>query len=70
MKTRVRVIACIVSLAFLVAVPSAMAQADKLIGVWKVTEVKVPAVPERNLKARTITNPQPAIDIFTEKHFM
>ena len=69
MKTRIRIIACMVSLAFLVAVPSAMAQADKLIGVWKVTQVKYPADPEQNLDAYTDKSPQPRLWIFTKKHY-
>ena len=69
MKTRIRVIACMVSFAFLLAVPSTLAQADKLIGVWKVTEVKWPANPEQNLDASTNKTPQPRLWIFTKKHY-
>jgi len=36
---KLHVVACMVSLAVLVAVPSALAQADKLIGVWKAAEI-------------------------------
>ena len=60
---RVPVIACMVSFAFLLAVPSAMAQADTLIGVWKLTELQSP------VSAMNTTNPQPWITIFTQKHF-
>lgn len=62
-------IACIVFLAVLMAVPSVLAQADQLIGVWKIIEVKLPANPDRNLEARTITDPQPGLVIFTKRHY-
>ena len=68
MKRRIQVVACMVSFAFLLAVPSALAQADRLIGVWKVTEIKLPEVPEANREGNTITNPGPSIIIFTEKY--
>lgn len=68
MRTHVMIIACMVSFAFLLAVPSAMAQADKLIGVWKMIEVKY-LNPQQNQVVRTITNPPPGIVIFTKKHF-
>lgn len=76
MKTCVRVVACMVSFAFLlavpsactkadksIAVPSASSQADKLVGVWKLTEVQYP------VPGMTTTKPQPSIAIFTKKHF-
>jgi hypothetical protein len=63
MKTRVGIIACMISFAFLLAVPSALAQADKLIGVWKFTGFQSP------VPAITTTNPQPSITIFTNKYF-
>lgn len=60
---RVNFIACMVSFAFLLALPSALAQADKLIGVWKLIEVQYP------VPSMTKTKPQPSIAIFTKKHF-
>ena len=65
MKTSVKIVACIVSFAFLLAVPSAMAQADKLIGVWKSIEFV-----QTSPNAVTITNVQPQIAIFTKKYMM
>lgn len=38
-----------------------------VIGVWKLTEVKVPQIGD--IDAQTITNPQPALYIFTKKHY-
>ena len=66
MKARGRIVACMVSFAFLLAVPSALAQADKLIGVWKLIELKLP--PVDHLKARTLADPQPEVLIFTKKY--
>lgn len=68
MKTRATAIACMVSFAFLLAVPSALAQADKLVGVWKLIEVKLPQMGDRD--AQTITDPGTSIDIFTKQHYM
>jgi hypothetical protein len=67
MKRSVRVVACLLFLSVLATVPSVMAQADKLIGVWKVTEVKYPQTGDRD--AQTITDPQPRLWIFTKKHY-
>jgi hypothetical protein len=63
MKTRITAIACMVSFAFLLAVPSALAQADKLIGVWKYTEF-VSTGPDA-----TSTPAQPGLLIFTKKYW-
>jgi hypothetical protein len=63
MKTSVRIIACGMFLAVLAAAPSAMAQTDKLIGVWKLTEV-VTTGPD----ARLIPNVQPMISFVNKKH--
>ena len=65
MRMPTKVIACMVSLAILVAVPSALAQADKLIGVWKLVEF-AGIGPD----AVTLTKVQPQIAIFTKKHMM
>lgn len=67
MKTRV--VTCMVSFIFLLAVPSGLAQADKLIGVWQITEVQFPLLPDGRPGSMDITNPQPSIIIFTQKHF-
>ncbi len=69
MKTCVKAIAHMVYGITLLTVPSALAQANKLMGVWKITEIKLPEIPARDLDALTITNPQPSIIIFTEKHY-
>lgn len=63
MKTRITAIACMVSFAFLLAVPSALAQADKLIGVWKYTEF-VTTGPDG-----TSTPAQLGLLIFTKKYW-
>jgi hypothetical protein len=67
MKTRVGIIACMISFAFLLTAPSALAQADKLIGVWKLVEVKLPQMGDRD--AQTMANPQPSLIIFTKKYY-
>ena len=67
MKTRV--LACMVTFAFLLAVQSALAQADKLIGVWKLTELQLPIPPGVDQPVPAMTNPQPSIVIFIKKHF-
>jgi len=63
MKTSARITACVIFLTFIITVPSAMAQADKLIGVWKLTEV-VTTGPD----ARVIPNVQPMISFVNKKH--
>jgi hypothetical protein len=68
MKMRVQVIACMVSFAFLLAAPSALAQADRLIGVWKITENKLPPTGKRK-DTLTIAHQFPNLWIFTQKHF-
>ena len=64
MKTRVRVIACMASLAILMTVPSALAQAGKLVGVWKITEAETFGNNPQKIK-----DPRPGILIFTRNHF-
>jgi hypothetical protein len=63
MKTSVRIPIYIIFLIILLHVPSAMAQADKLIGVWKLTEV-VTTGPD----ARVISNVQSMISFVNRKH--
>ena len=65
MKKSVIVIACLVSLAFLLAVPSASAQADKLIGAWKATEITIGG--ENGAKSTFPPN-HPGLLIFTKKY--
>ena len=61
---RIRVIAGTVSLAVLLAVPSVFAQADKLVGVWKITEAET-----FGKNPQKIEDPRPGILIFTKNHF-
>jgi hypothetical protein len=56
-------------IAVLVSVPSVLAQADKLIGVWNITEAEIIPTPDQNQKPTVIKNPQPGIVIFTKNHF-
>ena len=69
MKAHVRIVACMVSFTFLLAVPSALAQADKLVGVWKLIEVQYPEFPGAGPNPLSATKPQPSIAVFTKKHF-
>jgi len=69
MKTCIKVIACLVFVAIPLAVSSASAQGNKLVGVWKITEIKLPETPARNQDVLTIAKPQPSLIIFTEKHY-
>lgn len=64
MKKSLIVTACMVSFALLLAAPAALAQADKLIGVWRVTEISYSGE-----YARTITTPQPGLWFFTKNHY-
>ena len=65
---RFQVIACIAAFAFLLVVPSALAQDGKLIGVWKITEFKLPPTGERE-DTLTMAYQFPNLLIFTKKHF-
>lgn len=69
MKTAVKVVACTVFLYILVAVPSAWAQADKVVGVWRITEAKIFAQPDQNQEETIIKDHRPGILIFTRNHF-
>lgn len=69
MNTTLRIIACALFLAALLPASPVSAQADKLVGVWKLTEIKYPEMPDKNLPVRNIANPNPSIYIFTNKHF-
>lgn len=64
MKTRIRIIAGMVSLAILVTAPSILAQSDKLVGVWKIAEAET-----FGNNPQKIEDPQPGILIFTRNHF-
>lgn len=69
MKAPLKAASFMVILSMLVFAPSIFAQADKLIGVWKITEARV--VPQAGQKTapREIKDPQPGIIIFTRNHF-
>lgn len=66
MKTYIRVITCVVFITLLVAVPSALAQADKLVGVWQLSEVIYTGPNARTVKIPP--NVQTQITIFTKKY--
>ena len=63
MKRFVRIVVCMVLLSFLVTIPFAPAENDRLTGVWKVTAVTLTG-PD----AQVITNPRPSFCIFTKKY--
>ncbi len=63
MKPSIKITGCMVFLSVMVAIASAPAQDDKLIGVWKVTLVTF-----KGPNAQVITNPPPSICIFTKKY--
>ena len=65
MKPPAKIVACIVFLSVLFTVSSALAQAGKLIGVWKLVEYV-----ETSPNAVTITNGPLQIAIFTKKYMM
>ena len=69
MKTSAKVVFCVLCIAVLVSIPSVLAQADKLIGVWRITESRIIPKSGRNQKPVVIKNPQPGIFIFTRNHF-
>jgi hypothetical protein len=69
MKTSAKVIACLVCLAVLVSIPCALAQADKLVGVWRITEARLFAQPDQDQEETVIKNHRPGILIFTRNHF-
>jgi hypothetical protein len=69
MKTPSKAMVCAVFLISLMAVPSVFAQPDKLVGVWRITEAKIFAQPDRNLEETVITNHRPGMFIFTRNHF-
>jgi hypothetical protein len=64
MKRSFIAVICMVSFAFLSAVPSALAQADKLVGVWRIAEAETLGKNPQKIK-----NPRPGILIFTRNHF-
>ena len=69
MKAPIKTASYIIILAMLVTIPSALAQADKLIGVWKITEARVVFPADQNKKSTELKNPRPGIIIFTRNHF-
>jgi len=68
MKALLKAASYMVILAVLVFAPSTLAQANKLMGVWKITEARV-AQPNQNKEPTEIKNPRPGIIIFTRNHF-
>jgi hypothetical protein len=64
MKRSFTVIVCTVSFAFLLSVPSAPAQAGKLVGVWRIAQAET-----FGKNPQKIQNPRPGILIFTRNHF-
>ena len=69
MKISVKIVACVVFLSILVSVPSALAQSDKIVGVWRITEARLFAQPDQNQEETIIKNHRPGILIFTRDHF-
>jgi hypothetical protein len=69
MKASFKAASCMVILTMLVFVPSALAQANKLVGVWKITEARIVPPPDQKRKPTEIKDPQPGIIIFTKNHF-
>ena len=69
MKAPFKSASCMVILAMLVYAPSALAQANRLIGVWKITEARVVHPPDQKQAPTEIKSPRPGILIFTRNHF-
>jgi hypothetical protein len=69
MKEPFKAASCVVILALLVFAPSTLAQANKLVGVWKITEARVVPPPDQNKKPTDVKDPRPGIIIFTRNHF-
>lgn len=66
MKTYIRVITCVVFMTLLMAIQSASAQANKLVGVWQLSEVIYTGPNARTVKIPP--NVQTQIAIFTKKY--
>jgi hypothetical protein len=69
MKTVFKVASFIVFLVMPFFIPSTLAQVDKLIGVWKITEARIVPPSDQNHKPTEIKNYSPGIIIFTKNHF-
>ena len=69
MKETLKAAFCIVILAALVFAPFTFAQANKLMGVWKITEARVVPPPDQHKEPTEIQDPRPGILIFTRNHF-
>jgi hypothetical protein len=69
MKAPLKAASFMVILSLLIFAPSISAQANKLIGVWKITEARVVPQSGRKTAPREIKDPQPGILIFTRNHF-
>jgi hypothetical protein len=69
MKAPLKAASYMVILAVLFFAPSTFSQANKLMGVWKITEARVVPPPDQNGKPTEIKDPRPGIIIFTRNHF-
>jgi hypothetical protein len=69
MKAALKAISYVAILAILALAPAALAQASKLVGVWKITEATAVSQSDQNQKPTEIKNPRPGIIIFTRNHF-
>jgi hypothetical protein len=69
MKAPLKAASYMVLFATLVFAPSTLAQANKLMGVWKITEARVVPPPDQKQESTEIKDPRPGILIFTRNHF-
>ena len=69
MKTPPKAASYMAVLALLVFALAGFAQANKLMGVWKIVEARVAAPPDRKKAPAEIKDPRPGIMIFTRNHF-
>lgn len=67
-KPRLSAAAFVLAMAFVAGATGAAQQGSTanagIVGVWKIAEVRTTGA-----NARTITNPQPSVRIFTRRHF-
>jgi hypothetical protein len=69
MKALLKAASYMVILAMLIFAPSILAQANKLMGVWKITEARIVPPSDQNKKPTEVKDPRPGIIIFTRNHF-
>ncbi len=69
MKAPLKAASYTVILAMLLFAPSTFAQANQLVGVWKVTEARIVPLPDQKKAPTEIKAPRPGIIIFTRNHF-